>query len=180
MRIAISFCLGLSFACSTFAADNLTLDSAGSKIEFVGTKPGGKHDGGFKEFKGKAVADHQNPSSSTISIEIDAKSLWSDNSKLTNHLKNADFFDVRKFPKITFQSTKVAMSDDGGTANITGNWTMLGKEVEIEIPAKVKMTSDGMMMTADFTIDRTKWGMNYGQGKVDNDVKVKASLALKR
>ncbi len=58
--------------------------------------------------------------------------------------------------------------------------TMLGKTVEIEIPIEAEVSDTTVELTADFTIDRTKWGMTYGQGKIDNDVKVKVSFTLKR
>ncbi|MEM6469086.1 MAG: YceI family protein [Planctomycetota bacterium] len=175
----------LGLACTTLltinatAAEKLTLDESKSSIEFVGTKPGGKHDGGFKKVKGVAMADFANPNDSTITLEIDAKSIWSDNDKLTNHLKSPDFFDVRKHGTIKFESTKVDASE-GTKAKITGKWTMLGKTVEIEVPTMVKPTEKGLEMVAEFKIDRTKWGMTYGQGKVDNEVSVKAKLILNR
>ena len=176
--------VGLSLTTSsTFAAEDLTLVSSDSTIEFVGTKPGGKHKGGFQKFKVDASADFEDPNQSSIAVEIDAKSIWSDDDKLTNHLKSPDFFDVRNNPKITFESTKIVPGERNGdklTATITGDWMMLGKTVKVEIPVEAEVTEQTIDMTAKFTIDRTKWGMNYGQGKIDNDVKVSVRLFFKR
>ena len=77
-----------------YAADMLTLVKEKSQIDFVGTKPGGLHRGGFKRFTVDAAADWGDLSKSSFKIDIDATSLWSDNNGLTNHLKNSDFFDV--------------------------------------------------------------------------------------
>ncbi|MEM9369127.1 MAG: YceI family protein [Planctomycetota bacterium] len=177
LACSIALCLVSTAA----AATPMTLDKEASSIEFVGTKPGDKHEGGFKAFAGKATADFADPSASTLSIEIDASSIWSDNNKLTNHLKSPDFFDVRKYPQIKFESTKVEISgEEMSKAKITGNWTMLGKTLEIEVPVVVKHTETGLDMMAEFKIDRTKWGMTYGQGKVDNEVSVNAKLVMKR
>ncbi|MCC9600376.1 YceI family protein [Stieleria sp. JC731] len=164
------------------AADELTVDSEKSTISFVGAKTDGKHEGGFKKFKGTAVADHENPAKSSLSIEIDTRSIWSDDEKLTNHLKSPDFFDVRKFPTVKFESTKIEVTPDSDTskAKITGKWTMLGKTVEVDVPVVVTMTDQGLNMIADFKIDRTKWGMTYGKGKIDDDVKIQAKLVLKK
>ncbi|MCD0463311.1 YceI family protein [Roseiconus lacunae] len=176
--------VGLSFVTAPIgsAAEKMTLDADDSKITFVGSKPDGKHEGGFKKVKGEATADFEDPSASSLAIEIDAQSLWSDNDKLTNHLKSPDFFDVRKHSTIKFESTKVEVTpgENVSKAKITGKWTMLGKTVEVEVPATVKMTEAGLEMTADFEIDRTKWGMTYGKGKIDDKVKVQAKLVLKR
>ncbi|MEX0818184.1 MAG: YceI family protein, partial [Pirellulaceae bacterium] len=136
-------------------------------------------DGGFKKFDAKANADFEAPENSSLNVEIDTNSLWSDNPKLTNHLKNPDFFDVRKYPKITFESTKLVPGKEG-KGSIIGKLTMLGETKEIKIPVKSEVTDEQIIVDADFMLDRTKWGMNYGQGKVNNEVSVKAHLVFKR
>lgn len=162
-------------------ADELTLVKDASKIEFIGTKPDGKHSGGFKKFEVAAIADFENPGRSSINIQIDATSLWSDDDRLTNHLKSPDFFDVRKHPAITFESTEIVPTDgEEHKATIKGTMQMLGKSVEIDIPVETIVTEESVELTAKFEIDRTKWGMEYGQGKVDNKVKITAEITLKR
>lgn len=181
MRIAICFTALLTggLLASTAVAEELKLDTEKSKIEFVGTKPDGKHDGGFKKFTAVAEKDAETPSDSSMAIKIDATSLWADDDRLTAHLKSPDFFDVRKHPEITFESTKVIHGEQGA-ATIIGKLKMLGKEVEVKIPVKSKSTDEAIVMLTAFTIDRTKWGMTYGQGKVDNEVKISADLHFKR
>ena len=171
--------VGLSFGSAT--AEELTLVKDSSKIEFVGSKPDGKHNGGFKKFEVASIADFESPGRSSININIDATSLWSDDEKLTNHLKSPDFFDVRKYPSITFESTEIVPGDgEDHKATIKGVMHMLGKSVEIEVPAEATVTDETIELIAKFEIDRTKWGMDYGQGKVDNTVKITAELTLKR
>lgn len=162
------------------AAETLKLDSDASKIEFVGKKADGKHNGGFKKFTAEAVADFEEPTNGSLQIDIDTASLWSDDDKLTNHLKNPDFFDVRKYPKITFTSTGLVHDDEEGKATIIGDMTLLGKTVQIKIPCTVKTNEKTVAVNADFVIDRTQWGMTYGEGKVNNDVDVKAHLVFQR
>jgi polyisoprenoid-binding protein YceI len=162
------------------AAETLKLDEKASKITFVGTKPDGKHEGGFKSFEVTAVADAEQAENSKLEIVIDAGSLWSDDPKLTNHLKNPDFFDVRKHSKITFASSQIEEGDEEGTIVISGKMKMLDKEVEVKIPAKVEMTETMIKLDADFKIDRTKWGMTYGEGRIDKDVSIKATLTFSR
>ncbi len=162
------------------AAEKLTLDLEKSKIEFVGTKPDGKHEGGFKKFTADATADMENPESGSLEIVIDADSLWSDDEKLTNHLKNPDFFDVRKHPKIMFKATKISHSEGEEKATIVGTLTLLGKEGEITVPIVAALTETTVTITGEFKIDRTKWGMEYGQGKINNDVAIKTVLVMNR
>lgn len=178
----IRFALAMVVAVSAFqvqAAENLALDADKSKIEFVGKKTDGKHVGGFKSFKAKAVADFEQPAASKLEIVIDTPSIWSDNDKLTNHLKNPDFFDVRKHPKITFKATKITPGEDD-QATISGDLTMLGKTVPVTVPANVVVTDEQVTLSTAFKLDRTKWGMNYGTGNIENDVAVKATLVFAR
>ncbi len=162
----------------SWAAQPIALELEKSKIEFLGKKTDGQHAGGFKKFEVDATADFENPQNGTLLITIDATSLWSDDNKLTDHLKNPDFFDVRKHPKIVFKSSSVVA--DEKEATLTGKMTMLGKEVEIKVPCKVEISDEAIVVQAEFKIDRTKWGMNYGAGKIENDVAVSAHLVFKR
>ncbi len=163
-----------------FAGEKLSLDQEKSKIEFVGSKADGKHEGGFKTFTVNAVADFENPDNGSLEIEIATDSLWSDDEKLTNHLKNPDFFDVRKYPKITFKATKINHSDSDEKVTMVGVIKMLDKEVEVTVPCTPAISETAVTLKADFKIDRTKWGMTYGEGKINNDVEIRAVLVLNR
>lgn len=159
------------------AAEQYKVATEKSKIEFVGKKSDGQHKGGFKKITGSAVVDHDAPEKGSIKLEIDANSLWSDADKLTAHLKNPDFFNVRKYPKITFESTDIEHTGEG-TGVITGKLTMLDKTVETKVPVKAEASEDGILVKATFKIDRSKWGMTYGEGKINNDVDLVANILL--
>ena len=62
---------------------------------------------------------------------------------------------------------------------LAGELTMLGKTKEINFPAKIAVAEGSLTVTSSFTIDRTQWGMTYGQGKVDNDVKLTVRVKAK-
>lgn len=104
--------------------------------------------------------------------------------KLETHLKNADFFDVEKFPNASFEITSV----EGD--KLSGNLTMKGIKKNITIPVKVEMTEDIMTITsATFTIDRTDWNIMHNSGKlVENlgdrmimdDVELKIAIKAKK
>ena len=172
LALAISFGLAASAAEHKFA---LTGDN--TKVEFTGFKKGGKHDGGFKKLTGTASVDGD-ASTLKLEAEIDADSLYSDNEKLTAHLKNPDFFDVKKYPTIKFESTKIEVNEKKAT--ITGKMTMLDKTVEVVIPTTNELSDSSLKVVAEFKIDRTKWGMNYGKGKVDDEVELKVTLFYPR
>ena len=68
--------------------------------------------GGFGGVKGTAVHDPENPSQSSIEVEIDAATINTLDSQRDAHLRSADFLDVEKYPVITFKSKKVEHSGD--------------------------------------------------------------------
>jgi polyisoprenoid-binding protein YceI len=96
-----------------------------STIGFTGSKVTGSHDGGFKEFEGHFfLGDDGVPTAGEFVIQTD--SLWSDNEKLTDHLKNKDFFEVATYPTSTFALTKAVKTGDN-TYDISGNLTLHGE-----------------------------------------------------
>jgi len=155
-----------------------------SKIEFVGAKVTGKHDGSFGTFSGTIVIPEGNPEKGTVTAEIDAASMTTDNEKLTGHLKSADFFDVEKFPKVRFTSTSVkAGGEQGRTHTITGNLELRGVTKSVTFPATIRVANDAVNVDAEFSINRKDWGIVYA-GKPDDlirdDVVVKLTLVAKK
>jgi polyisoprenoid-binding protein YceI len=180
VRVAFALVAVTLFGSMAAAADKLTLNEEKSKISFLGKKPGGEHKGGFKKFKVDATADKDDPTKSTLKIEIQVEGLWADDPKLETHLKAPDFFNVKKYPTAVFESTKIDVHGEG-EAKITGKLTMLGKTQEITVPVKVDANDDKVEVSAKFKIDRTKWGMDMGvsDGKIDKEVEITADLVFK-
>ncbi len=88
---------------------------------------------------------------------------------LDAHLKSADFFDIEKFPNVTFDITKVeelpadAVSKvEGANKLVSGNLTLKGKTVNVSFPAKVEITETQVSLVSKFTINRQDWGLTYG------------------
>jgi polyisoprenoid-binding protein YceI len=161
-----------------FAETTVPLTGDNTKITFVGTKKTGKHDGGFKKLTGTAKLG-ADPTALKIDIEIDMDSIWTDNEKVTNHLKTPDFFDAANNPKSKFTVTKVVKDKEKDTYKLTGKLDMHGKSKEITMPAKITQTSDGVKLESTFKINRFDWDVNYGKGKVDDNVEIKVKLDAK-
>jgi polyisoprenoid-binding protein YceI len=144
-----------------------------SKIEFTGSKVTGKHDGGFKDFSGDVqVADG---SIKSAKVTIKTASLFSDNDRLTGHLKSADFFDAEKYPTAVFETT--AISGTGSEANVTGNLTLHGITKQISFPAKIEVKDDVATVNAEFSINRFDFNMKY-PGKADDLIRDNVVLRL--
>lgn len=162
------------------SATTLVFGPADSKIEFVGAKVTGKHDGSFGQFTGTVSLAGDDPTKSSVTVEIDAASISADNPKLTGHLKSADFFDVEKHPKARFESTSITPGGEkGATHTVTGNLEMHGVKKSIRFPATVKLEGGRATVDAEFAINRKDFGLSY-PGKVDDlirdDVVIKLTI----
>src|SRR5580692_1509162 len=69
--------------------------------------------GEFDKVSGTVEFDPANPTASTVEVSIDVASISTRETDRDNHLKSADFFDVAKFPTITFRSSSVAKDGSG-------------------------------------------------------------------
>jgi polyisoprenoid-binding protein YceI len=175
MRLFIAAVAAVAFTLPAAAAD-VKLTGENTKITWVGTKgAAGKHEGGFKAVTGTATV--AGDALTKVEVEIDMDSLYSDDPKLTGHLKSPDFFGVKNNPKAKFVSTKVEKSDKGHT--ITGNLTMNGKTKEITFPATISAADGAVKVESAFSIDKRDWGMTYGGGKIDDQVALKVAVDAK-
>jgi polyisoprenoid-binding protein YceI len=178
-RAMLALGLAALFVTSAAAADTkYKLDGDNTKLTFVGKKPDGKHEGGFKKLSGTATVPDNDLTKLTVSIEIDTDSLYSDDNKLTAHLKTADFFDVKNHKTATFKSTKVEKTDK--LYAVTGELTMLGKAKTITFPASITVNDGGLSVGTSFPIDRTEWGMTYGKGKIEDKVTISIAVTAKK
>lgn len=159
------------------------LTQENTKIVFVGTHSGVKPDprtGGFEKFTGKVDVDTNTKSLKSVSVDIETASVWTEIPNLTNHLKSADFFDVREHPQAAFQSTSIKADDaTAGSVTITGNLTLHGATKEISFPAKFSITDEGLTLTSKFSIDRTEFGMTFGADRVEKEVSLTVVIGEK-
>ena len=100
-------------------------------------------------------------------VVIDASSIDTGNDDRDGHLQSADFFDVAQYPEITFQSTGVRPTADGGFV-LTGDLTMhvVTRPVELEseyLGAATMGETDKVGFTARGEITRQDWGLDWDQ-----------------
>lgn len=155
---------------STTAIENIsgdyTLDPAHTRLGFVArhamvTKVRGQ----FDEFEGTAHVDTETPSNSSVTVTIKAASVSTGNEGRDQHLKSPDFFDIEKFPNVTFVSTDV--SRDGSEWTITGDLTINDVTNSISIPfeetgsAKDPYGNVRVGFEGETTINRQDYGLKF-------------------
>ena len=146
-----------------------------STIGFVGSKVTGSHEGGFEEFTGTVTMDGDDITTAVIDVTIDMDSTWSDNDRLTGHLKNEDFFDVPNFPESKFTSTAIEV--DGDSYKVTGDLTLHGVTKSISFPATIDYADGTLTANAEFSINRFDFGIEY-PGKTDDLIRELVLLKL--
>ena len=158
------------------AGNEVALTPENTRIQFVCAHVGDKPDprtGNFEKFDGKAVVDGGTLKS--IRVDIETASINAEvGEKLTNHLKSPDFFDVREHPKATFVSTAIEPAGEG-QVTITGDLTLLKVTKPITFPATVS-TENGLTLQAEFSFDRTEFGMTYSPDRVEKTVAMTVTI----
>lgn len=149
-----------------------------SKIEFVGSKVTGSHNGSFQDFAGQ-IDYTGNVEQSRVNITIKTDSITTDTPDLTKHLKTADFFDVAKYPDATFASTTIkAGGEKGASHTVTGNLNLHGVNKSISFPATIAVAPDVATVDATFSINRKDFGINYA-GAANNLIRDDVVLTLR-
>lgn len=137
--------------------------------------------GYFRDFTGTVNYDSKDPGKSSVEFSAKMTSVDTGVEGRDKHLRTADFFEVEKYPEMTFKSTKVEKKGDQW--NLTGDFTMKGVTKSITFPFNVTgiiTQRNGLKMglTAETTINRREFGVNYGETKagetpaVADDIKV--------
>ncbi len=106
------------------AADSYGFDKEHTKILFAYNHVGlSMQYGRFGDFDGQVVFDQENPANSKVDVTIKAASIDTWVPALDDHLRSADFFDVEKFPEITFRSTEIRRTGKN-TGQVVGDLTI--------------------------------------------------------
>ncbi|KFE62965.1 YceI family protein [Hyalangium minutum] len=147
--------------------------------------------GEFSKVTGTVTFDEKDPSKSSVNASIDASTIDTRNEPRDNHLKSPDFFDVAKFPAITFKSKKVEKAGEG-KYKVTGDLTMHGitKETVLDVDASFKESKNPFSgasisgLTATTKVNRKDFGLNWNKSLetggvlVGDDVNIGIELEL--
>lgn len=124
--------------------------------------------GEFKSTAGTVVLDDADPAKAQVEATVDARTIHTREDRRDAHLRSPDFFDVEKFPTITFRSTKVEKVADG-RYKVSGDLTLHGVTKPVVFDATLTGPVKGMMgearrgATATTTINRKDFGLNWSK-----------------
>jgi polyisoprenoid-binding protein YceI len=147
--------------------------------------------GTFGTFEASFSGDESDLSNATVTAKIDAASIDTASEQRDGHLRSADFFDVEKFPAITFAGKRI-VGDAFGDFKLVGDLTIrdVTKEVTLDVTyegrAKDPWGNSRLGYTASGKIRRTDFGLNWNQALeaggvlVSEDVKISVEASFVR
>ena len=180
MRKIPAFTLAvLLLAGAALAADEFKIDPNHSSVNFAVAHAMGVSTvlGRFTAFEGKIALDDKDISKSSVNVTIKTASINTDVANRDNDLRSPNYFDVEKFPEITFQSKSVEKTGNGYTAH--GTLTIHGVSRDVDLPFEFKGPMDagqgrGKVMGAHawLTVNRVDYGVGKATPMIGSDVKI--------
>lgn len=150
------------------ATSNWKIDTTHSGVHFtVRHMVITKVRGAFRAFEGTIALDESDITKSSVNVSIDAASIDTAEPKRDGHLKSQDFFDVEKFPKLTFASTGV--TKNGDALSVTGNLTLHGVTKQVTLDAALEgrgkdpWGGERISFTAKTSLNREDYDLKWNQ-----------------
>ncbi|MCG8608005.1 YceI family protein [bacterium] len=166
-RIFLTVVISLLAINVAFSGDKYAIDVSHSHVGFAvkhmvitNTK------GEFNDFSGTIVLNESDITKSSVELVIKTASIDTDNERRDNHLKSGDFFEVEKYPEITFKSTSVKKSGDGYV--LTGALTIKDVTKEVSFPFELVGPVQGRRgkligAAASLMINRQDYGVSWSR-----------------
>ncbi|MGE0450491.1 MAG: YceI family protein [Vicinamibacterales bacterium] len=169
------------------AARTLQIDKSHSEAIFQVRHLISKVRGRFSDFAGTIEFDAEHPERSSVDFTIHTASIDTNEPKRDQHLRSADFFDVERFPTLTFRSARV-VTRGRDRFDVEGDLTIHGVTKRIVLPvtylgsAKDPWGNEKAAFEAEFTLNRKDFGLNWnatletGGFLVGDEVKAQLSI----
>lgn len=142
-----------------------SVDVEASSIVWKGFKPTGTHNGTINLESGVLQTVDGKITGGTFLIDMNSIKDADGSSKLEGHLKSDAFFDVEKHPTATFEITGLETAED--KTMLSGNLALKDAENNVTFPVNVTNKDGITTLTSEaFTIDRTKWNVQYGSKSI--------------
>lgn len=186
--LAVGLCLVVAGS-SARANEIFKFDQSRSTIAFKVGHMLGSAKGRFTKFSGTIEVDREHPEKSSVVATIQAASIDTANAKRDEHLRTADFFNVTKFPEITFKSRGVKQTG-ANSGEIRGDFTMHGVTRAITLnvqlmgdPASAAKNSTTRWRVTTAPLKRSDFKIGEGatgSGMIGNDVMVTIEIEASR
>lgn len=166
---------------AALSADAQQLLPAGSEIAFTSRQMGVPVDGRFKSYTAQLAFDPKQPAAAKIAFTIDLASVSLGSAETESEIAKADWFDTKRFPQASFQSTAVKATG-AGRYEVAGTLKIKGASQSVLVPVTLAQTGATTTATGTFAIRRLDFRIGDGDWKdtsmVADEVQVRFRLAL--
>jgi polyisoprenoid-binding protein YceI len=171
---------------TTTASRTYKIDKSHSEAIFQVRHLVTKVRGRFTDFEGAIEYNEATPEASTVNFSAKTASIDTSEADRDKHLRSADFFDVEKYPELSFHSKRIAKRGDG--YDVTGDLTIHGVTKEVTLPvahmgkAKDPWGGDRLGFEVETTLNRKDYGLAFnialetGGFLVGDEVKVSIQI----
>ena len=162
------------------AGQSYTPTDAGSKVKFIIKNFGINTGGTFDGLAGAITFDPAQLANASFNVSVDAKSVDTDMEGRDNHLRKAEYFDVEKFPKLSFRSTKIATTNKPEFLYMTGVITIKNVSKEISFPFSQTAKDGGILFEGEFKLNRRDFGVGGKSFSMADELTVELSIFAKK
>lgn len=165
----------LLFALTVKTQSFLPVDE-GSVVKFKIKNFGLMVEGTLTGLQGKIEFDPANISASQFDVSVDANSIDTGIGMRDNHLRKEEYFDVKKYPRIRFVSSKITAAKNGQWI-VTGQLTIKNVTKEISFPFSYSLTNGVPSFKGEFEINRRNYSVGGNSLSLSDNLTVMLSVA---
>lgn len=151
----------------------------GSSVKFSIKNFGLQTTGSFSGLKGTIKFNPANPAAAVFNVSVDAGTINTGISSRDHHLIKDDYFDVEKYPVITFASSKITASEENKFV-MFGSITIKGITKEISFPFTVSALSNGNLFAGEFKLNRRDFNVGSSSFVLSDNLTVSLSVFAKK
>ncbi|HNT80894.1 MAG TPA: YceI family protein [Bacteroidia bacterium] len=167
----------MSFSGTKKHSDVYSVDVSKSKLEWLGKKVTGQHNG-IILLKSGTLSDNHGRMSGSFDVDMNSIEVLDlegkMKEKLTNHLKSDDFFGVSSFPSANFIVKAIEPATENNRVLIRGELTIKGKTNPLDFEAALTRIDNVLSFSGVAIIDRSKYDVKYGSTSFFGDLGDKA------
>ena len=161
-------------------SQSLSAVDKSSKVQFKIRNMGFSVTGSFTGLEGKMIFDEKNLAGSSFEASVDASTINTGIDARNKHLREEEYFDVKKFPRISFVSTKVTPSTKAGTFFIFGKLTIKNVTKDISFPFTATAQDGGYLFNGEFKINRRDFEVGGNSFVLSDNLTVQLAVLAKK
>ena len=183
----LSFFFACALAAPATATEKLKIDASYGTIDFaIGTSKIFRTTGYFMDWKGTVKVDDTDMPGSSVEVIVNTNSIQMTDTQQTTMLKDGDFFDVERFPEMTFQSRKIERIGEN-SLRVEGDVTLRGITRPMTLAVTVSDRRPDAPAGAPYarfqgfgTIKRSDFGMTKFVGMIGDTVEISIAADARR